>query len=257
MLRSADIHPSGDEGEILKLHPDILRSKWRNVQILNQLYMSAAIDSTWRQKQFSAIPGSSVQSAFSELGLGLSESSSTGDDDFGTFEFGLSENSPPKCVDGGWACTDVDTIGCVQSELWSNCVQSVLASTPCLSGWLSKKKASGLAFMTPFSRWRKSWFVVMMEPAALILNRYDGDTFSAPTKATILDFGRKVSREPALDGRFRFCFSVLTVDSKTRIVLAGDSKAQAENWVATLNSVMAEMRAGDAQTERLHTKSHL
>jgi hypothetical protein len=43
------------------------------------------------------------------------------------------------------------------------------------------------------------------------------------------------------------------VDSKSRIVLAGDSKAQAENWVATLNSVMAEMGAGDNQTESSHS----
>ena len=90
----------------------------------------------------------------------------------------------------------------------------------------------------------------MMERDALILNRYDGDTFSTPTKALALDREHKASREQALDGRDRFCFSVSTVDSKVPIVLAGDSKAQAENWVATLNSVMAEMRSGDTQTER-------
>jgi hypothetical protein len=89
-----------------------------------------------------------------------------------------------------------------------------------------------------------------MEPGALILKRYDGDTFSAPTKAMALDRAHKASREPALDGRDRFCFSVSTVDSKARVVLAGDSKAQAENWVATLNSVMAEMCAGAEGTTR-------
>ncbi len=223
-----------------KLEPEAVRSKWRNVQMQNQRNMYAAIDSTWRQKQVSATSGSNAQSTFSELDLGQSEHNRV--DDFDISGFGIPEGSA-KGFDEHSAC-DV-----YKSEY----VPSALSSTPCLSGWLSKKKASSLAFMTPFSRWRKSWFVVMMEPGTLILNRYDGDTFSAPTKATVLDLRRKASREPALDGCDRFCFSVLTVDSKTRIVLAGDSKAQAENWVATLNSVIAEMGAGDKQTQSSHS----
>ncbi len=237
MLRSAaEVRPE-EEGDIPKLRPDVLRSKWRQVQILNQKYMSAAIDSTWRQKQVS---GPNEQSTFSQLGLGLSESNSSLDD-FDISGFGLSEGTPSHLVCGLAACEIIKT----------ECLQPALSSTPCLSGWLTKKKASSISFMTTFSKWKKSWFVVMMESDALILNRYDGDMFSAPTNSMALDLGHKASREPALDGRDRFCFSVSTGDSKARIVLAGDSKAQAENWVATLNSVMAEMDAGDKPTKHL------
>ena len=82
---------------------------------------------------------------------------------------------------------------------------------------------------------------MVMQQDSLILNHYDGDDFSNPTKAKILDLGHKARREQALDGSDRFCFSVLIANSKARTILAGYSKAQAENWVATLNSVMAEM----------------
>jgi hypothetical protein len=54
--------------------------------------------------------------------------------------------------------------------------------------------------MTASSRWQKNWFVVVMQPSSLILNRYDGNAFSTPTKVTALDQGRKASREKDLDG---------------------------------------------------------
>ena len=231
MLRLTEFQLSDkeEEGDIPKLQAEELRSKWRDLQIKNQKYQCAAIDSTWRQKQVKAASGSNTQSTFSELVvLGLGDYSSSAEDFF--------SSDSPKWVDGLSACDK------------GGCVQSAQAPTPCLSGWLSKKKESSIAFMTPFSRWRKSWFVVTMEPDSLILNRYDTDTFSTPTKATALDLGQKARREQALDGSDRFCFSVLIVDSRARIVLAGDSKAQADNWVATLNSVIAEMRPADTQT---------
>ena len=229
----ADFHQ--DEEEITMLQPDVLREKWRHDQIQRQKYMCSVIDSTWRKKQ---VVGSTEQSAFSELVLGLSECSGVDDDfktDFGISDFVFSEGAP-RCSEEQLAC-DSDKSESIPM------VPSSLKSIPCLSGWLSKKKESSFAFMTPFSRWRKSWFVVVMHPDSLILNRYDGDMFSTPTKATIFDLGHKASREQGLDGCGRFCFSVAMVGVKARIVLAGDSKAQTENWVATLNSVMTEMRA--------------
>ena len=221
--------------ETVMLQPEVLRIKWRHTQIQNQKYMCNAIDSSWRQKQVSS--GSKAQNTFSELVLGQSECNSVDDHfstDFGISEFGFS-GGIFKRTDEFLAC-DVDK---------SEGVPSALKSVPCLSGWLARKKSSKISFMKHFGRWRKSWFVIMMQPDSLILNRYDGDTFGTPTKAAVLDLGHMASREHALDGHDRFCFSVSTANSNARIVLAGESKAQAETWVATLNSVIAEMRAED------------
>ena len=220
-----------NEKKATKLQPDILREKWRDSQIKNQRHLCAAIDSSWRQKQ---ILESKAQRTFSELVLGLSDCRSVDDDlrmDFVTSGFKFSEGVPK------WS--DEQQAGDFDAES----VPASPKSIPCLSGWLFKKKESSFALMTPFSRWRKSWFVVVMQPDSLILNRYDGDMFGTPTKATIFNLGHNASREQRLDGCDRFCFSVAMVGVKGRIVLAGDSKAQTESWVATLNSVMTEIRA--------------
>jgi hypothetical protein len=235
MLRLADINHSEEEDGIAKLQPDALRSKWRHIQIQNQKYLYASIDSTWRKSQVSALSGSQdSQRAFSELVLRSDHSS----DDFITTDFDLSEcawsERIPKWVDGPLTC-DIAKDDTVQNAL----------TIPCLSGWLLQKKSSNVAFLQYFSKWKKSWFVVVAQLDSLILNRYDGDAFSTPAKSIVLDPGYTARREQGLDRSDRFCFSVSAVDCKTRIVLAGACKAQAEHWVATLNSVITEMHAED------------
>jgi hypothetical protein len=232
MLRLADIGLSVED-DIAKLQPDVLRSRWRHVQIQQQKHLCTSIDSTWRQKQVAA--SSESQPAFTELVL-ESSCSSAGDfsTDFGISKCGMSEGTP-KWLDEPLAC-----------EIDKHESFSTTQTIPCLSGWLLQKKASHVTFMKYFSKWRKSWFVVVVQSNSLILNRYDGDAFSTPANSTVLDLQHDVRREQGLDGSDRFFFSVSSVDCKARIVLAGASRAQAENWVATLSSVMADMRAESA-----------
>ena len=148
MLPSSNFQlPDEEDEEIARLQPEVLRSKWRHAQMKKQKHLSVAIDSTWRLKQVS---GSGTQSTFSELGLGQSECSSVDDFTTGTglMVFESSEDGP-KWFDDRLLAGDMDQ---------SDDVQIAELPTPCVPGWLSKKKSSTDAFMKPFSRCRKSWF---------------------------------------------------------------------------------------------------
>ncbi len=141
MLRLADINLSG-EGEIPKLQPDVMRSKWRHVQIQKRKHLCASIDSTWRQKQVAA--SSESQRAFSELVLESNCSSAVDlTTDFGISECGMSEGNP-EWLDEPLAC-DIDKYATSQTT----------QTIPCLSGCLLQKKASHVAFMKCFSKWKK------------------------------------------------------------------------------------------------------